>query len=341
MSVPKILKSTDAHAPLVSITSFDDVKTILKAMLVDGIPELGGSLGWSEVFSTAQGWVIRDGNTGNTRDWIFRPFVDGSYKYVDVRGCDTASSATTGVNIFPSEAVHPVGGTTNKNSKPVMHIHNNSTGSSYTINNWAVIATEKFVYFITDCSSSYRADTIDDTSGWMMTTWGHFKAHGANVETAMVQGGGYSQYYSGLDYNMFQGTSTTVIPRFIQRTPDSDPGDGALEFMVDADRVAIRKSGKGAVTVGTWLDNRSGLPSLTSIDDPIITSTCWIYHNSVAMGSLPGLKYINANQLPPIAQGNISTLADGKNYAIFRVGGRSSVTYGAAILINLSDDWDL
>jgi hypothetical protein len=341
MSVPKILKSTDAHAPLTTISSFEDFRTVMKAMLITGIPELGGSLGWTEVFTAADGWAIRDGNTGNTRDWIFRPFTYSSYKYIDVRGCDTASSAKSGVNVFPSEAVYPVGGSTETNAKPVIHLHANSTGFQYTINNWVIIATDKVVYFLSECTSSYRADTIEDSNGWMVSSWGHFKAHGANVETAMVSGGGYSQYYSGLDYNLFMGTSQSTSPRFIQRTPDSDPGDGALEFNVDADRIAIRRAGRGTVSVSSGLYSRSGLPSLTSIEDPIITSVCWLFHSGVAMGSLPGIKYVNANSLPPIAQGNVSTLDDGKTYALFRLGGRSSEYQGAAILFNLTDDWDL
>lgn len=60
----------------------------------------------------------------------------------------------------------------------------------------------------------------------MILGWGHFKAHGVNAETAMVSGGDYSQYYSGLDYTLFIGTSSSTTPRYIQHTPDSDPGDG-------------------------------------------------------------------------------------------------------------------
>ncbi len=339
MSVPKILRATDAHAPLTTITSYDDFKTIIKAMLVDGIVELGGSLGWTEVFSDTDGWVLRDGNTGNTRDWIFRPFQDDNYTYVDIRGCDNASSSTTGVNIFPTEATRAVGGTANENASPVIPIYASATASStFDISNWVIIATDRFVYFFSECVSSYRRDTIDDTYGWNVSAWGHFKAHGANVETAMVSGCGRSSYYSSIDYNLFMGSSTSSCPRFIQRTPDADPGDGAIQYYVDADRVAVRRAGKGTLSISSWLDTRSGLPPLTSIDDPIVTSTCWLLVSGVAMGSLPGIKYINANELPPIAQGNVSTLADGKSYAIFRIGGTSDYR-GAAILVNLTDDW--
>lgn len=338
--VPKVLQSTDAFAPVTIIETFDDLKNVLKAMLVTGIPELGGSLGWTEVFDDVDGWVIRDANTGNTRDWIFRSFMDAAYHMVDVRGCDTASSSTTGVNIFPAEAMRPVASTSHENSSPVISLFNNSDTPDYKISSWAIVATEKFVYLFTECTSSYRGQYLNDTNGWCVTTWGHFKAHGANVETAMVSGSGYSQYYSTLDYNLVMGTSETVAPRFIQRTPDADPGDGALDFYVDADKVAIRKAGAAAISIAANIDSRSGLPHLTSIDDPIITSVMWIEHNNVILGSLPGVKYINANALPPIGQGNISTLADGKNYMLVRAGGRSSANSGSAMLINLTDNWD-
>ena len=95
MSVPKILKSTSAFAPIATISSFDEFRAAMKAMIVTNIPELGGSLGWSEISTAVDGWTIRG---GNTRDWIFRPFTHSSSYYIDVRGCDPASSAKTGVN---------------------------------------------------------------------------------------------------------------------------------------------------------------------------------------------------------------------------------------------------
>jgi hypothetical protein len=337
---PKILQSTDAHAPLTRITSVEDFKTILKAMLVTGIPEIGGTCGWSELFDDEDGLVLRDGNTGNTRDWIFRGFQHNSYNVCDIRGCDTASSSNTGVNIFPSEAIKPPMDTTSAhyNSSPTIHLFGKGT---YFIENWVIIATDKVVYIFTENPySSYKTQYINENYGWQGMCFGHFKGHGANVETAFVSG---VSFYSESYTNSWYLFGTSASGRYIQRTPDGDVGDGAIEVNAECDKVMVRKEGEGNIsrnkTLSHHMHTRTGLPNMTTIEDPIITSDVWMTQNRVAIGKMYGIKNINAYGLPPLAQGNVSTLADGKDYAIFKWGG-DSYANGAAVLFNLSDDWD-
>lgn len=337
---PKILQSTDAFAPVTQIATFADFKVLLRALLVDGIAELGGSCGWTELFDDADGWVLRDGNTGNTRDWLFRDFQYSGYNVCDIRGCDTASSSTTGVNIFPNEAMIPPKSTASShyNSSPTIHLFGKT---NYIIDEWVIIATDKVVYIFTENPySSYKTQYINENYGWQGMCFGHFKGHGANVETAFVSGVSFGSESYTNQYYMF-GTSNSG--RYIQRTPDGDVGDGAIEFQAESDKIAIRKVGEGSYTGSKTLYNamhqRTGLPSMNSIEDPIITADVWFTQNRVAIGRMYGIKNVNASLLPPLAQGNVSTLADGKDYAIFRWGGDSALN-GPCVLFNLTDDWD-
>lgn len=377
MATPIKLDFQDDYNPLKvagdgRIRNGKDLRDVLVAILVDGITELGGSLGWTLVLDEETGFVLRNAHPTQPKDWHFYTWDDvalaSETEGLIVRCSDSATGLRSGSGFYPplvdAADMRPMNSSSSNNWAPMFLIATSSSSSEnrgqFTIyatpNNLLILNTAYQLQVDELCDISDKQSTRLDTEfGTMSTGFGHntffagyFKPNGAWADSTILvaHGRNYSTYaHCG---NPLFGCDPTDGSYSYARTYVQKDGDGNDGFFPSAIRAPMPYFGF------PYSDNPSKstslyyqpyylthLPTISNLStDSFFTTKFYVRSFNAWLGELPGFRFVGIKDVPAPTYAGDQITVGSDTLEIYRT---CSVSSGQSPIVgvNITEDWDV